>query len=152
MDPWSSSYKSQQGNVGLGRAIAYYTSVGYPIMIPLNDTQKYDIVVDNGTRLLRVSIKTTRGKTKNKKSYIVILKNSGGSSGKSVIRKFDNSSCDIVFILTKDGTMYEISAKEIKATTGLTLDSRWDKYIVQFGNSSIQEETLDMNSSLNGEG
>ena len=151
MDPWSSSYKSQQGNVGLGRAIAYYTSVGYPIMIPLNDTQKYDIVVDKGN-LMRVSIKTTQGKTKNGRYYSVILKNSGGSSGKSVIRKFDNSSCDIVFILTKDGTMYEISAKEIKATTGLTLDSRWDKYIVQFGNSSIQEETLDMNSSLNGEG
>ena len=26
MNPWTSNYKSHQGNVGLGRAIAYYTA------------------------------------------------------------------------------------------------------------------------------
>lgn len=152
MDPWNSNYKSQQGNVGLGRAIAYYTSVGFPIMIPLNDTQKYDLVVDIDGKLSKVSIKTTRSKTKNKKYYSVVLKNSGGSSGKSVIRKFDNTSCDILFVLTKDGTMYEIPANKIEAKTGFVLDSRWDKYIVSFGNSSAQEETSDVEDSQNGEG
>ena len=28
MNPWESNYKSHQGNVGLGRAIAYYTEKG----------------------------------------------------------------------------------------------------------------------------
>lgn len=39
MSPWESNYKSLQGNVGLGMAIAYYTNVGFHVLIPLNDTQ-----------------------------------------------------------------------------------------------------------------
>lgn len=46
MNAWESQYKSHQGNLGLGRAIAYYTAHCIPVLIPLNDTQKYDIVVD----------------------------------------------------------------------------------------------------------
>ncbi len=36
----------QKGNTGLGIAIAYYTSNGYTVSIPLNDTQDYDLIVD----------------------------------------------------------------------------------------------------------
>ena len=31
----------QKGNTGLGIAIAYYTSNGYIVSIPLNDPQEY---------------------------------------------------------------------------------------------------------------
>ena len=48
MDAWNSNYKSHQGNFGLGAAIAYYTSQCIPISIPLNDTQGYDLVIDDG--------------------------------------------------------------------------------------------------------
>ena len=64
-DPWSSEYKSHQGNVGLGRAVAYYTSNCIPVMIPLNDTQKYDLVIDEEDVLQKVQIKTTQAKSKN---------------------------------------------------------------------------------------
>ena len=46
MNAWESDYKSHQGNLGLGRAIAYYTTNCIPVLIPLNDTQF--IVVVNG--------------------------------------------------------------------------------------------------------
>ena len=48
MEAWDSNYKSHQGNLGLGIAIAYYTSRCIPISIPLNDTQGYDLIIDNG--------------------------------------------------------------------------------------------------------
>ena len=32
----------EKGNTGLGVAIAYYSSNGYIVSIPLNDTQDYD--------------------------------------------------------------------------------------------------------------
>lgn len=35
----------EKGNTGLGMAIAYYTSKGYTVSIPLNDTQDYEIKV-----------------------------------------------------------------------------------------------------------
>ena len=51
-------YQSLQGNYGLGTAIAYFTSHKIPVCLPLNDTQKYDLVVDMDGELKRVSVKT----------------------------------------------------------------------------------------------
>lgn len=129
MNPWTSNYKTHQGNLGLGRAIAYYTSHCVPVMLPLNDSQKYDLVVDKEGKLERVSIKTTQGKAKSG-NFQVQLKNTTLGSDHNTIRKFDNTSCDIVFIITVEGTMYEIPSKDITATCNLTLNETFDKYIV----------------------
>ena len=130
INPWNSKYKSQQGNIGLGMAIAYYTSKNIPVMIPLNDTQKYDLVIDKDNILQKVSVKTTQYLNKNGTNYIVRLSNCGGASGKNITRKFDNSTCDIVFILVKDGTMYEIPSNIIKVANDLTLTDKFDQHIV----------------------
>ena len=129
MNPWTSNYKSHQGNVGLGRAIAYYTAKCIPILLPLNDTQKYDLAIDKDGKLQRVSVKTSQYKAKSG-NYEVLLKNCGGSSGVSKTRYFDNNNCDIVFILTIDDTMYEIPSSKIDSKTSLTLTDKWDSYKV----------------------
>lgn len=141
MNPWTSNYKSHQGNVGLGRAIAYYTANCIPIMIPLNDTQKYDLVVDKDGQLQRVSVKTTQSMNKSNTCYVVQFKNSGGASGKSIIRNFDNTTCDIVFIVTIEGTMYEIPSNLINVSSALTLTEDWNSYIVNldWGTSALEE-------------
>ena len=36
----------EKGNSGLGMAIAYFTTNGYVVSIPLNDTQDYDLVIE----------------------------------------------------------------------------------------------------------
>ena len=54
----------EKGNTGLGIAIAYYTSNGYIVSIPLNDTQDYDLVVEKNNKLHRVQVKATSCKTK----------------------------------------------------------------------------------------
>lgn len=128
MNAWESDYKSHQGNFGLGRAIAYYTSQCVPVLIPLNDTQKYDIVVDKDG-LKRVSVKTTQYQAKSG-NYEVLLKNSGGATGESKIRYFDNTTCDIVFIVVITGEIYEIPASEITVKSSLTLTKQWDEYKV----------------------
>ena len=71
-------YQSIQGNMGLGKAIEYFTSNNITVAIPLNDTQKYDLIADFNGKLQRISIKTSRF-SQNNKSYSVALKNSGGS-------------------------------------------------------------------------
>ena len=129
-DPWSSEYKSHQGNLGLGRAIAYYTANCISVMLPLNDTQKYDLVIDKDNKLQRVSVKTTQGLNKSGENYVVQLRNTGGSSGKSIIRHFDNTSCDILFVVTRDNKLYEIPSSDIEAKSTLTLTHDWDIYLV----------------------
>ena len=128
MNAWESDYKSHQGNLGLGRAIAYYTTNCIPVLIPLNDTQKYDIAIDRDG-LKRVSVKTTQYLSKSG-NYEVLLKNCGGSSGQSNIRHFENSTCDILFIVVVNGDMYEIPSSEITVKSTLTLTDKWDKYKV----------------------
>lgn len=36
----------EKGNSGLGMAIAYFSTRGYTVSIPLNDTQDYDLVIE----------------------------------------------------------------------------------------------------------
>ena len=126
----SNIYQSVQGNMGLGRAIEYFTSNNITIALPLNDTQKYDLIADFNGKLQRISIKTSRF-TQNNKSYFVALKNSGGASGKGVIRKFDNDSCDYVFIYTGDNNMYLIPAKDIVATNAICVGNKYTEYLVK---------------------
>lgn len=139
MNPWASNYKSHQGNVGLGRAIAYYTANCIPVLLPLNDTQKYDLAVDKDG-LQRVSVKTTQYKNK-AGNYEVLLKNCGGSSGNSKTRYFNNSTCDILFVVTVEGIMYEIPSEKINVKNTLALTSEWDQYIVNldWGMSAPEE-------------
>lgn len=124
MDAWESKYKSHQGNLGLGAAIAHYTTKCIPIAIPLNDTQGYDLIIDDGT-LKRVQIKTTKFKSPTG-DYMVQLRNTGGSSGKSIVRYFDKSKSDVLFVLTYDGTRYEIPTSVINVKNSLTLNRDFD--------------------------
>ena len=136
MSPWQSDYKSLQGNLGLGMAIAYYTSNCFRVLLPLNDTQKYDLAFDDGKKLNKVSVKTSKRKNKNNKFFEVQLKNTGGASGKSKIRNFDNKSCDFVFIYIIDGTMYQIPSEAINSHTSLVLTEEYAKYIVNIKNGT----------------
>lgn len=131
MNPWESNYKTHQGNFGLGRAIAYYTGQCIPVMIPLNDSQKYDLVIDSSDKgLQRVSVKTTQGKSKSGK-FQVQLKNSTLGSDHNTIRRFDNTTCDILFIVTIDGNIYEIPTSNVNATCSITLNEDYDQYLVR---------------------
>lgn len=132
INPWTSNYKSHQGNVGLGMAIAYYSSKCFPVMIPLNDTQKYDLVVEKEGTLNRIQVKTTMGKSKKSQYFIVQLKHSGGSDNKQTITKFNNTFSDFLFVYTMEGTMYEIPTGVIKNTSALTLNNKFEKYKVSF--------------------
>lgn len=93
-------YNSIQGNMGLGKAIEYFTSRNISVSIPLNDTQKYDLIADIDGKLCKISVKTSRYTENEGKSYSVQLRNTGGSSGKISYRMFENDSCDYIFIYT----------------------------------------------------
>lgn len=63
-------------------AIAYFSTNGYIVSIPLNDTQDYDLIVEKDNLLQKVQVKSTGciGKGGN---YQVSLKSCGGTKGKT---------------------------------------------------------------------
>lgn len=124
-------YHSLQGNLGLAKAINYFVSHQIPVSIPLNDTQKYDLVADFNGKLQRISVKTSRNTTTGGKSYSVQLRNTGGSSGKNNVRLFDEETVDYLFIYTADNKTYLIPTKDLGLINAITVGIKYTEYLVQ---------------------
>ncbi len=118
----------EKGNTGLGIAIAYYSSNGYTVSIPLNDTQDYDLIVDKDNILRKVQVKSTSCKTKYG-NYQVALKSCGGTKGKTY-KTVIETSIDEVFILTKDLQMYILPIEEITNKSSLNICKKYERYRV----------------------
>ena len=102
----------EKGNTGLGIAIAYFSSNGYTVSIPLNDTQDYYLIIEKNKSLKTVQVKSTSCKTKNGK-YQVALKSCGGTKG-TTYKTFIDTNVDFLFIVTDTKRLYFISKKNIK--------------------------------------
>ena len=85
-----------KGRVGLSMAIAYYGSLGCTVSIPLNDTQDYDLVIDDGTKLKKVQVKCTGYVTKHG-VYSVSMKSCGGTRGK-MYKTVQDTDIDTLFV------------------------------------------------------
>lgn len=124
-------YLSLQGNMGLGKAIEYFTSNQIPISIPLNDTQPYDLIADMNGKLYKIQVKTTRHTSNNGKSYEVQLRNTGGNrTGSTRIVLFDNSLCDYVFVYTAAEKCYLIPSNVISAKHSICVGVDYKEYEV----------------------
>lgn len=119
----------EKGNSGLGLAIAYFTTKGYTVSIPLNDTQDYDLIIGKNNELKRVQVKSTGCKTKYG-NYQVALKSCGGTKGKTY-KTIINTSVELIFIVTENKNMYLIPKEIIKNRSTLNLCQKYSKYKVK---------------------
>ena len=110
--------RTKQGNLGEARAIYEYTKMGYTVLKPLTDSDKYDIVIDTGEQLLKVQVKTSRYKAKsyssyNKTGYTVNLATRGGNTTKNTIRSRQDGDYDMLFVLIETGRCWSIPIEAI---------------------------------------
>lgn len=115
----------------MGFAIAYFTSKGMTVSIPITDSQKYDLIVEFNDILMKVQVKTTRYKGDDT-YYTATIRSMGGNKSCTIVSKFDNTQVDYLFVLTEDMDMYFIPAKEISAVNAIRLGPTFDKYKVLF--------------------
>ena len=118
----------EKGNSGLGIAIAYFSSNGYIVSIPLNDTQDYDLIVDKNNVIKKVQVKSTSCKTKYG-VYQVSLKSCGGTKGKTYKTLID-TNVDILFIVTDKMDIFLIPIENINNKSSLNLCDKYFKYKV----------------------
>ncbi len=120
----------KQGDAGMGVSIGWFACNGYTVCVPLTDSQRYDLVVDNGNGLKRVSVKTTTAREIQGKShpYKVGLRTIGSNMYRTKISRFDPLECELLFVVCGDGTKYLIPSSEITVINTLTLSSACDKY------------------------
>jgi hypothetical protein len=118
----------KQGDAGLGAAIAFFTSKGLGVAIPLTDSQEYDLIVDDG-QLKRVQVKTTTYTVKSGNHMVSLTTKGGNRTGIGKIKKFDPAQVDALFILTPE-TQYCIPTAAIGGQSTITLSSKYDQYQV----------------------
>lgn len=116
----------EKGNAGLGIAIAYFSTNGYTVSIPLNDTQDYDLIVEKENKFLSVQVKATGCKTRYGK-YQVALKSCGGTNGYTYKTLID-TKVDLLFVVASDLSMFLIPVKNIKNRSTLNLCNEYERY------------------------
>ena len=117
-----------QGLIGLGAAIDWFTRNGYFVAIPLNDSQPWDLVVEDPAGVVsRVQVKTTTRRGRSGR-FVVMLETAGGNQSFSTRKAFDNRRSELLFVLTDDGDRYVIPCAAVKPTHGLTLNESLERY------------------------
>lgn len=122
------STNKEKGNSGLGIAIAYFSSHGYIVSIPLNDTQDYDLIVDKNNVIQKVQVKSTSFKTKYG-IYQVSLKSCGGTKGKTY-KTLIETNVDILFIVADNLHTFLIPINIIKNKSTLNLCEKYSQFRV----------------------
>jgi hypothetical protein len=120
----------QKGDLALSKAISYYMEAGFEVLLPIGDKRPYDLVVENAEGILRkVQCKFTSHKRKSGK-YAVPLRVMGGNRSYNTAKKYDKKDFDILFVFTDNGAKYAIPFSEVEATNSLTLNSKYDIFLI----------------------
>ena len=120
---------TKQGDMGEARAIYEYTRLGYTVLTPLTDSDKFDIVIYDGEKFLRVQSKTSTQKKKGG-GYEVQLRQTGGNTKKHTSRNRHENDYDILFVLLEDGRCFSIPAPILnKATVSIIVgNTKYNEY------------------------
>lgn len=108
------------GARALGRAISYFSSLGYTVSLPLIDAQSYDLIVDWGGKLYKVQCKWTANKDKWKHFQVHLQTYAYGK----VTKIFDKDVIDWLWVSTPEGD-WLIDTNLTEAKTGITLSAKY---------------------------
>ncbi|HVM21429.1 MAG TPA: group I intron-associated PD-(D/E)XK endonuclease, partial [Egibacteraceae bacterium] len=119
-----------QGLLGLSAAIDWFTRAGYFVAIPLNDSQPWDLVVEDQSGVVsRVQVKTTvyrnaRGR------FVVTLATAGGNQSFHTRKPFDRSKSELLFVMTDERDVYVIPCAKLDPRASLSLGEKYERYRV----------------------
>ena len=117
----------KQGDLGVADAILYFIENGVEVSIPFSESCPYDILIDNGSSIDRVQVKTCNYKNPHG-SYEVTLATKGGNKSGQSIKTIDCTKVDFIFILTGNKDRYLIPAKQIHGKKTVTVGNDYCEY------------------------
>lgn len=121
---------SKQGDIGEAAAIFAYTRAGYVVSRTLFDSASYDLLIDDGSNILRVQVKTTGYKSKYGR-YRADLRVNGGNRSRSTVKKAKDGDFDILFVLSDDGRAWSIPYRELGGSSIITLGEKYDEFSLE---------------------
>lgn len=108
------------GGIAVGKAIARFTLTGYGVFIPVNDCEKYDLIVDFDSKLQRVQCKYTNS-IASSGAFNVPLRSYVGYKPKAVMKKYVLNDFDLLYVYCSDNTEYLIPAESVIGHSTITV-------------------------------
>lgn len=118
-----------KGNLGLGKAISYFTEQEYTVSLPLTDTQCYDLIIEKDGVLQTVQVRYTN-QTKPSGSFVCRLQT---KNAKKIYYTLSNTFCDLLFCYCSNGDIFLIPVKDTFGKKEITLFRKKSKYIPDDG-------------------
>src|SRR5437763_2154145 len=97
----------QQGDLGELSAMVWLTEKGANVFKPVFHSPNIDLVADLGDRLIRVEVKTATHRRGNAWGASISTKG-GNQSWNGVVKYFDPSRCEYLFVHVGDGPRWFI--------------------------------------------
>ncbi len=122
----------KQGDAGLGIAIAYFTSKGYDVALPLTDSADWDLIVEIDGSLKRVQVKTSVQLSKSGIMKFNANVNGGNKSGKGKTKLISSQQWDLLFLyhlVTQKTALIPKDALETQGQINLG-DLKYKEYII----------------------
>jgi AbrB family looped-hinge helix DNA binding protein len=111
----------EQGDLGELSAMEWLTSQGTSVAIPIFHSPDWDLIAEAGGRVLRVQVKTCACRTARGHYHVRLSTSGGNQSWNRVIKRFDPSRYDYLFVLVADGRRWFIPAGAIDGSYSIVL-------------------------------
>ena len=117
--------RRQQGDLGEASAIEWLTRQGATVSVPLGHSPDYDLLAEIDGELLRIQVKTSvsvdRTPNGDQRYPVRVATTGGNQSWTRVVKRFDGTRADYLFVLVGDGRRWFIPAIAVEAETTITL-------------------------------
>ena len=111
----------EQGDLGEVSAIEWLTWKGAPVYLPVGHSPDVDLVAWWDARFVGVQVKTSAHRTPIGRYSVAVCTRGGNQSWNKIVKRFDASRCDFLFVLVADGRRWFIPADRVEATTSVCL-------------------------------
>jgi hypothetical protein len=123
----------QQGDIGERAALHWLLGQGALVSIPFGHSPHYDLVADVGGDLLRVQVKTSACRYKERWAVTVCTRG-GNQSWQGLVKRLDPSKFDYLFVLVANGRQWFIPAPRIEGATAIHLGGpKYSEFEVERG-------------------
>jgi hypothetical protein len=110
----------RQGDLGELSAMDWFASRGAIVCFPIGHSPDWDFVAELDGRLLRVQVKTCIAFYQRRWSVSVCTRG-GNQSWSGLVKRFDPSTCDYLFVVVGDGRRWCIPSDALESKTSIAL-------------------------------
>ena len=110
-----------KGDLAVAHCIWRLTRLGYEILLPIGDKQKYDLIVERSGDVRKVQVKFAGRYARG--SCIAKLRYTGGNKSNYSSKRYNDGDFDYLFVFTEDEQSFFIPWQVVRGKAGIALGS-----------------------------